>query len=71
MTQTETVKIEDQQLKQKYKIDDDNPPPPLYNTAVYTDLQSISKKIRRFHRDVAELKLEIPVEIKQEEAQKN
>ena len=58
------------QLKEKYEIGDDNPPPPLYKAAVYTDPQSFGKKIRRFDRDVVEPKLEIPVEIKQEEAQR-
>ena len=69
MTQTETLKAEDiktdQQLKQKYEIDDDDPPPPPYNAAVYTDPQSVSKKIREFDRDVAKPKLETPKEIKQ------
>ena len=73
MTQTETVKTEDikteQQLKQKYEIDDVDPPTPPYNGLVYVEPDSISEKIRQFNGDVVEPKLETPSEIKQNDTE--
>ena len=74
MTQTETVETKDikteQQLKQKYEIDDVDPPPPPYTGSVYVEPDSISKKIRQFNGDVAEPKLETPSEIKQKDTER-
>ena len=71
-TQNETVKAEDIktdcQLKQKYEIDNDDPPPPTYTASVYIDPNSVSEKIRQFNRDIAEPKLETPSEIEQNDA---
>ena len=64
-TQNETVKTEDvktdQLLKQKHEIDDDDLPPPPYTGPVYVELDSISEKIRCFDREIAEPKLETPL----------
>ena len=72
-TQDKTIKVEDTstslQLKQKYEIDDDAPPPPLYPKAVYTDPENVSEKIRQ-DGDVVEPKLETPTEIKQNDTQR-
>ena len=49
MAQTETVKTQDikneQLLKQKYEIEDDDPPPPSYTGSVYVKTDSISENL--------------------------
>ena len=73
-TQNETVKAKDiktdQLLKQKYEIDDDNPPLPPYAGPVYVELDSISEKISCFDGEIAEPKLETPSDIKQEDTER-
>ena len=73
-TQNETVKKEDidtdWQLKQKYEIDNDDPPPPHYTGPVYVEPDSISEKIRQFNGHVAEPKLETPSEIRQNDTER-
>ena len=72
MTQTETIKTEDvkteQQVNDKYEID--NPPPSCDTPHVFItgDLQNASRKIKQ--TDVVEPKLETPEEIAQKDTQK-
>ena len=68
MTQTETVKTKDikaeQLLKEKYEIEGDDPPTPPYTGPVYVEPDNIRQ---RFDGDVTERKLEMSLEIKQED----